>query len=263
MTIAVGLLATDGIVLAADAQECIPGYAKRKQHKIMPGSTSGACIAVTGAGNSTYIDHATSEIIREGLNLAPVTASEYQANLQATLRDIYEKHVIPFASYPDDYRPDFSLLIAAGNKFGTMLFVSDKNLLTNVHSFEAVGCGAFMAKTLLSTLYKPFPTLEIAECLAVYVILQVKRFIDGCGDDTGVVTVTGRQTRWEGDKRVKEIEDLCAKFVDIQNNAFHHVIGYQDFITGEQIQEEDIRLNLSRLKDCFRPLISQTSEGPQ
>jgi len=65
MTICIGLLASDGLVIAADAQES-DTYLKRTQQKIMPwlgGITIGsnptpasAACAFTGAGDAGYID---------------------------------------------------------------------------------------------------------------------------------------------------------------------------------------------------------------
>ena len=67
MTIAVGILASDGVVIAADREEG-DGYLKTDTGKVsqtFKGTAPIGSIAITGAGTGPYLDEAAS--IREGL----------------------------------------------------------------------------------------------------------------------------------------------------------------------------------------------------
>src|SRR5438132_4917979 len=75
MTIAIGLLAQDGVILAADTEESIPDYLKRHQGKIMTTEVSittdsiGTVIdyskgvmAISGAGDADYLDSISQDM---------------------------------------------------------------------------------------------------------------------------------------------------------------------------------------------------------
>src|SRR5437899_3200980 len=77
MTIALGILASDGIVVAADRLESYGGQFKLDQSKILPVSTVypddvnpeliGACL-ISGAGDAGHIDALTEQLAKDFCN---------------------------------------------------------------------------------------------------------------------------------------------------------------------------------------------------
>ena len=56
MTIALGILASDGVVVATDTQETVQGYWKRHEGKIQAAQTAQGAVVVAGAGRAAYAD---------------------------------------------------------------------------------------------------------------------------------------------------------------------------------------------------------------
>jgi hypothetical protein len=192
MTIALGILAKDGLVLASDSQETIPGYWKNDVSKMSYMTQSSpsawrACI-VMGAGHAHYVD-----AFRTGLFLQfeeAKTHEDVSAGFSAHLSDFYQTKVIPFAAYQPHERPDFQILV--GYRFPGQsecrLRVSELSAWSEEHPYAAIGVGSMLAKTLLTRCYRdwPMPNVREATVLCAYVMSQVKRSVDGCGAATDV-----------------------------------------------------------------------------
>jgi hypothetical protein len=193
MTIAIGLLAHDGLVVAADTQETIPGYWKLEQGKIAavvrairggkPGRSRAACL-LSGAGNGEYVDALVRTLIERFRGEPHLdTVDEVQPAFAQILEGFHAKHVLPFAAYPRDDRPNFKLI--AGCLYeggGSTLLVSEENLFHEHTPYVAVGVGSSLAYTLLSRFYR-LPMLDLWQTvlLAAYVLFHVKESVDGCG----------------------------------------------------------------------------------
>ena len=108
MTIALGLLVKEGVVLAADTQETIPNFMKTDALKIQYYQHSNAGLLVSGAGNGNYIDTLALELNesfgKTGTDKATVT------RLRRSLQVFYRNHVHPFGQLPDC--PSLQLLVA-------------------------------------------------------------------------------------------------------------------------------------------------------
>jgi len=148
--------------------------------------TGHSVFAIAGAGTGPYIDAVSHPLIETGLHTKP---KELENALRAQLITFYEKHVIPFASYPDSERPDFDLLLARGNtSTGDRIWQTHKNTLAEVSPCAAVGGGKFYADNLLQRLYEYRP-VEFATFLAAFVIFQVKENVEGCGKTTSILVI--------------------------------------------------------------------------
>jgi hypothetical protein len=122
MTMAIALAGTNGIVLAADTEETIPGYMKRSQTKILAGhhgvgkddrsvvDENRPMVAVSGAGHADYLDSINEEMVDAFLASKKILLSEIKPQLQANLIAFYKNHVIPFAQFPSgDERPEVQI----------------------------------------------------------------------------------------------------------------------------------------------------------
>jgi 20S proteasome alpha/beta subunit len=199
MTIAIGIVATDGVVVAADTQETL-GTWKLQHGKISAAISlfrdgNRACL-ISGAGPGPQVDAVSRELSNQFRDRS-LKADGMKARLQETLTAFYTTHVVPFALYPRDERPDVSLLMAydaSGVSGGPQLLASDKTVFVEQATYAAVGGGAEVAYTLLERLYKlPLPDVRGAALLAAYVMFHVKESIEGCGKSTDIAAVGSGQ----------------------------------------------------------------------
>jgi hypothetical protein len=193
MTICIGMLATDGIVIAADAQET-DQYYKRSQQKIFtfvgavslgnnPDPPSLAC-AFTGAGEAGYIDaFIANTILRIPTNS---TQQEFKEFLSTEVRAFHEQHIFPLAA--SNNRPEIEILVGAHCQWQTCMFASYGSTLRRVFPHAAIGVGAHFAMSIIDDL-GGIKDLRHTELLATYVVAVTKERIEGCGKYTAIVSL--------------------------------------------------------------------------
>jgi ATP-dependent protease HslVU (ClpYQ) peptidase subunit len=150
VTIALGILADDGVVVAADTQVGVADYLKTGQNKIdfarrLEADQQLEALAITGAGPVTYLSHLKQEfrnLIQPGT--PPLSAEGLRQYAAKRIEEFYEKHVLPFSAYGIE-RPDVWLFLAYCDRDSVGLWDTDKNLLTPCRNYTAVGSGAWHA----------------------------------------------------------------------------------------------------------------------
>src|ERR1700722_8802844 len=174
MTICIGMLASDGIVIAADAQES-DQYYKRSQQKIQtfigdiplgnnPNKPSMAC-AFTGAGEGGYVDAFTEDTIRNISTKA--TRNEFQEYLAQKVLEFHEKHLFPLAAANNP--PEMQTLVGVYVQWGTGIFVSYGSTLRRAFPHAAIGAGAHFAMSVIDDL-GAIQDVRHTELLAAYVV---------------------------------------------------------------------------------------------
>jgi 20S proteasome alpha/beta subunit len=194
MTIALGIVATDGIVLAADTEDSYGTTAKVAQSKIgfAYHKIAGGTCAVTGAGGGLYIDAVTAELLDAYLGKGEVSRKRLEPILRDVLHRFHALHVIPFGQYPSEDRPSFELIVSHSLKHEATLWSTDHSVMHRQKKYAAVGVGAFTAMHLLRRLFTP-STRNVMETavLAAYVAFEAKELIQGCGQFTQVFCQKG------------------------------------------------------------------------
>jgi hypothetical protein len=122
MTIAIGILASDGVVIAADREEG-DSYLKNDTGKIaqaFKGTLPIGSIAITGSGSGPCLDEVAKLIMADFCDDTVGTEATLEAGIRKTHRKYYEEVALPFARGD---RPDYDLLIGCygeqlGNRFG-------------------------------------------------------------------------------------------------------------------------------------------------
>jgi hypothetical protein len=194
VTIAIGLLATDGIILAADTQEIV-GSHKADESKLLTANQGlerdhAGAMAITGAGNAGYLDSMHQEICGVFLAKKRWTPAALLARTKKCLRQFHYEHVTPFAQLPDNDRPELRSVIGAqvGNSY--CLWSTEKSTLSVGKKYCAVGLGRPYAQVMLRRFWTPMDTAKAAS-LAAFVIFHVKNTVDGCGNQTQIVIIEG------------------------------------------------------------------------
>lgn len=261
MTIALGILATDGIVLAADTQLGVTDFLKMQSGKIAlsvsralgdPGAMRS--FGITGAGSADYLDALRPRMIKVAATGDEQPIEELEQILQADLMNFYSAHVVPFDRYSANERPDISLIMAAQHGPKKLLWATDKNLLIAHHQYAAVGIGTMYARILMNRLYVE-ASVEVAGLLAAYIIFQVKKHVDGCGEETDIFVLRDKGLPSFIDRDViGRMEDIFKGYSKIEAGALLHVLGgaYPSFPSLESIS-----YRLTRARDDMRGLFSQ------
>jgi hypothetical protein len=234
MTIALGVLAGDYVVLAADTMEST-GYAGNLQTaaaKISCGActnTNGsAAIGITGAGDSGYLDAIKQEVIKTFIE-EDMTLIAFEAYFRRRLVNFYREHVVPFAQFPAGDRPSFDLLIAVQRDCQSILLSTDRTTVTKKsfpNQYGAVGAGSLYARQMLARLFVPSVSVNLARALSAYIVFAVKTNVEGCGKHTHIVTLLNNRVTYIHASIIQELERLFEEYDSIEARAFWHAIGY-------------------------------------
>jgi len=264
MTICIGILANDGIVLAADREEG-DGYLKTDQGKIawkfrgiQPIGASG----ITGAGVGPYLDEIANKLNDVFTDDAEGSENVVGPKLCDAHRSYYEQTVLPF---PSSDRPDYELLVACYGQGIKCIWSTCRMAFTKVHDYEAVGVGAKVAKTWLGRLYDRIPAFYAAK-LAAYVIYQVNRSVGGCGLGTDILMIRYGIPQYISDGVVREWENVFRSYAMLERNSFYYCIGLE---TDEQrlfrtkLGKEPLVKSLDAFREALTKSDLQKSEGQQ
>ena len=145
-------------------------------------------MAIAGAGHSGYIDCIGLELA-DYFQQTEKSLTQLAQGFRQKIKAFYRDHVIPFAQYPADDRPDFSLLIAVSRAGKHGLWMTNNNTMRPVIDYAADGVGADLASALLNRLWVRGLSTKQALLLAAYVVFETKNFCQYCGKDTHIVCV--------------------------------------------------------------------------
>lgn len=253
MTIALGILATDGVVIATDTQIGVQDYLKTHQGKLVvahfgPSDNKSAAIAITGAGSVGYLARIKQDLLNAFYNSTISTTVDLHAYLDQYIHNFYKTHVIPFAEYHAAERPEVALLLGAEYDGDFRLLATEKNVCRRSLQYDAVGAGAMYAQILLGRLYTPV-NLTAAAILAAYVVFHVKASIDGCGKDTHVCCISENHYSYFSWEQLTSLEKLFAECSWFENCAMQYIF--------------DAKLNLRDMSNFLRRLRRQRAKvGP-
>ena len=252
MTIAIGVVASDGVVLAADSEETIPGYLKRDETKILVGmGREKIMVAASGAGHAHYLDKVNSAITDIVMKGNKAELDEVERGIQEYLKQFYREHILPFASYPAEERPDISLVIAgASPEWGRALWTTSSNLVKRQTGYGAVGVGGFFATSMLSRLYFPGDIASVS-MLAAYVLFHVKETIPDCGKDTHLVCI-GDKYRALPLYEMRALEETFRFYESVERDNFHYAVGMTNETTSPTKALEHARERIMRVEELLR-----------
>ena len=189
VTIGIGFHCTDGIVLCSDTQVTWEQFHKYYEHKITHHGEEGKwTVAFTYSGNPA-VARMFDEKFQETLALVgaktPLDASTIQRAIETTLCLI---DVL-------DNNPNALCLlcgIVIDNKEMRLVHTEGK-IVSKVDSHHFIGAGdssvlRYLVPTL--TMHSDQFTAWRAIHVGIYLTCQAKRYVDGCGGDTDVLTIT-------------------------------------------------------------------------
>ncbi len=250
MTIALGILADDGVVIAADTQETYAGVFKVEQGKIVfsindseHGKFLGG-VSVSGAGTAGHVDALSQEIC---LNFRTHRTSMdgFQDDLAERVKKFNEQHVVPFATWPEYDRPSVSLLVGAVIGDDRCLWTTDKTAMRVCYPFGAVGIGAAHASLMLRRFWQG-GDCDLAELVAAYVLYSVKQHVDGCGKQTQLMSVKSDRLYVWTDGQLERLEKQFARMFVAEERSVLYALGMGSVETVETLRS--IRREIKRIE---------------
>jgi hypothetical protein len=262
MTIALGILATDGVVVAADTQETYPGAIKLGQTKIMGAtlSASGGAFIATGAGTAGHLDSLNQGLCETFSRTPPPNLSVWNETIKTTVRDFHLQHIAPYGAWPEFERPGCSLVLAADlGKGRRALWTSEKSAV-GICAHCAVGIGAAHANMMLGRLWRRGQDVQLTTLLAAYVVFHVKQYVEGCGKDTQIVVLRDGDGYALEVERVEALENEFRKYMDSEERSLLYVLG-----RGSDRRLRHVATELETLRDSIVGLpsaaLSTTESG--
>jgi hypothetical protein len=227
VTIAIGLLAKDGIVIAADTQETI-GSMKMDDSKVLVANKGtkrqkAGAMVVSGAGDGGYLDTINQEVCE--LFLAKKWSKKsFTATVKRHVKKFHDEHVIPFAKYPSQERPELFLVIGTGFGSEQILLESDKSTVHPCRNYAAVGIGHMYARAMLRRYWVKTDTVKAAS-LAAYIMFHVKNNVEGCGNETQIVILKDGHAEYLSDRNISMLEHSFGEYQADEVLMLHFALG--------------------------------------
>ncbi len=190
MTIALGILTPEWSVLAADSQEG-DGITKMDVGKIAlfcspckktDDISIARSVALTGAGNSGYLNYMATEIVRRFRD-SDFSVDDFEKYLKTKIRKFHELHV------PLTHGQTIELVVTAQAFGERRMWVTHLSTTRRVESYAVIGIGNTWARKALDGFIPGLVDRNAAAVIAAYAAFTAKQHADGCGMDTSVIAI--------------------------------------------------------------------------
>jgi hypothetical protein len=244
MTIAVGILAPNGAVIAADRQETA-AYQKGEEGKITTvwRADPPGCLTITGAGDGFYID-SISAVLRDWFGSSKEKdIDKLRTEADVLTQEFYKSRVIPISDDPN-LRPDYELLLVCKSFARMQMWKTSRLAFNRSPMWDAVGVGQVVATALINKLWLPV-SVEEAVNLAAFTVYEVKASVDGCGLGTDVVFITNDPNPFVNgvpvfleDAEIREMEDIFRRYHKVEREMFHQCVAHATSVHTRDVFEK-------------------------
>ena len=214
VTIAVGFNPSDGIVLCADTQETISSGFKRNQPKleIRPHfhQHGTPCAVFAGAGDGPLVDH----LIDKLWSKMAVSVSGIRKMIDAMENELLRAYKALVPCFHAGFMPEAHLLVGVWCPPDSLELVETSGpVLTRKIASKSIGCGETLSSYIEERLIAPKAELSDVIPVAIYIVDEAKKHVDGCGGETHVVTISAsgkveRLHQFQVEPKTKKIEEI-------------------------------------------------------
>ncbi len=234
MTIAVGLLTNEGIVVAADTEES-SDYWKIEQSKIWFGfsrrmSERRVSCTVCGAGYPAGMTRSLMQHIVDAVVDAPMDDLKDDVKLRAVIEaratEFHAKHVVPVAHVANP--PVLQTLVATQTDGAFRIWTTDAGSAAQEQGFAAIGMGNAHASSFLVRHYRGprYTSHHDGILLAAAAVHQAKEFVTRCGKYTEVALVRRGEPARVKPSTVKRMDDLFSQMLyDVEPDVWRQALG--------------------------------------
>lgn len=254
MTIAVGMIANGGIVLAADTQLTDGLHNKSKGGKIMAAGRGGKAVAhtgacaVTGATNNFDLLHGLGDEVWKDF-LETIDDADKDAafeRFEDIVYGFFSRHIVPEPAL------DVSILIGYQRDGAMALWQSSRGLLVEQYDYGAVGIGASAALGWLRKIWRGPMDIATSVLAATFAVGAAKESVEGCGKHTHVLVIEADSFRRIYQGLVNEIDALYEALSEqVQPDFLHRCFGENPHtrgITPDEFVEQSQAL-IKKIKD--------------
>ncbi len=248
MTIAIGLHAIDGMVVAADTQETLGSYKSTESKLLIANheSEKTGAIVITGAGDAGYLDCINQEICALFVRRKSWDSFSFLRTLKKHVIEFHHNHVVPFAAFPYDERPSLGIIIGAQIQGRNCLWESEKSAVFGAKKYFAIGLGRAYAQMMLRRYWKQMDTVRAAS-LAAYILYHVKNTVDGCGHETQIVIIKDGRAKYVSQDNIDLLDYEFDQRAAVENQLVHFGIGCD--LPGEDENNALARIGSMLLKE--------------
>lgn len=247
MTIALGIMAREGFVLAADSEISTSGQGvdfSASHNKVFPFYDSeGGVMIITGSGSMFHVEALTAQIGKVFKDSTNETLTDLEITFQELLDKFYDDHIIPFRPHIEDV----ALIIAARRKNEWKRWESSLNCLRDWKIvYTATGVGEMPARSIMGPLMHGCD-FESAKIMAAYVIWIMKKRIVGCGHGTSIAALKGNDPSPTGftPLQISNLEQVFEEWSWVEGSILSYIFGsgsvgaQQQFVHGaiEQLRD--------------------------
>jgi 20S proteasome alpha/beta subunit len=192
MTIALGILCSDGVVLATDTQYSVGTVLKYEGLKLFRAS-AGDCQVIIAACNNADAFRRVIDVIQEELQRSlkdtQPTVDIVRLATEGALAKFYRKFIDPI---PSDERANFEFQLIVGicaKSEKGRLFHSNRSMLVEDYHCACLGEGQYIAEYAIELFVPLKPSVELSKCLAAYIVSAAKRYIQSVGGQSKVYAI--------------------------------------------------------------------------
>lgn len=185
MTIAAGVLCSDGIVVCADSEET-DYVAKYERQKIRSFENR---LLVAGSGHSNYFGMTFNKIC-DRFKERPSDSSRARFEVEQVVSLVHENHIFKWWKPDDPQRPYLHLVVAARCMNGELALVSSSDTAVRLHDdYVSVGEGKYLFEYWAKLFFATPRTTREASYISLFLLREVKDNVAGCGGTSHVVTL--------------------------------------------------------------------------
>lgn len=196
VTIGIGILCTDGIVIAADSQYTrgpYKGHGPKIFPLFSPIERDDLAVVVVGAGRVAFMKRAVEKIQDALGSYDDPTIKDVREIVEDTIGDFYRNYIYPKPDYRHD-QPWFDLILGIWTqRDGCALLKVDDVTVSRVvvagTGHSTIGMGFSVADYALDLVYESGLSVEDAKFVATMAVKAAKDHVDYCGGTTNVWTI--------------------------------------------------------------------------
>jgi hypothetical protein len=190
VTIAAAFHVGGGIVVSADTQETFSGF-KRNQSKIETRPRTypigSPCAVFVGAGDGPLIDHLVDKL----WNAMEHSTRSLGPMIEACEKELTRVYQRLVPTFHPGCMPDAGLLVGVWCPPTSLELIEISGpILTRQIITKFIGCGDTLSSYINERLYKPKGGLADILPVAIYIVDEAKKHVDGVGGETHVATIT-------------------------------------------------------------------------
>jgi hypothetical protein len=265
VTQVVGLIASDGAVIAADT-EISDGELKGLDTKVLVGTLSGPvlkALALGGAGNLSYFEAMRlklSEVVINEAGPTPDSDPFVERALDDFILEFYNRRILPFKN--DECPPYVDTLVATWVKGYGSLWCTEQMTTRKCYDGRAViGTGRTFPLDLLNAYYEPRCPVEAVAVLAAYTVWRSTHTLNGVGNVIQMIVLNDNGAFQVPSLLIGKLESNFREYHDSLGNMFKYMSGMQSesYYKNALSINKRLQMEFAGFHQFIKAMISETS----